>query len=146
LTRIEEISDTNFSDKTKKDIEKIRQIRNKIAHFHYDTKSEEFISFISIGLNIFIEFYRNYVFADFCEDKDRTQDIDADLKDVKNYVINRLITLKEKYKSFDKPKTYYFTECNNCYQDAFINEPPRRKQRGILMEHYSLLRRKRRGI
>ncbi len=120
LTRIESISSIKFSDKTKDDIDKIRKIRNKITHFHYDTKCEEFISLISIGLDIFIEFYRNYILTEFCEDKDRTKDIDSDLKEVKNYVSTRLITLKEKYKAFDKPKTFYFCECNNCLQDAFI--------------------------
>lgn len=120
LTRIESISAIRFVNKTKDDIDRIRQIRNKIAHFHYDTRSEEFISLISIGLDIFIEFYRNFIFTEFCEDKDRTKDIDNELKNVKNYVSTRLVTLKEKYKTFDKPKTFYFSECNNCAQDAFV--------------------------
>lgn len=120
LARIENISPIRFNDKTKTDIDRIRQIRNRITHFHFDTKNDEFISLISIGLDIFIEFYRNYIFADFCEDKDRTKDLDDELKNVKNYVSTRLLTLKEKYKTNDKPKTFYFCECSNCLQDAFI--------------------------
>lgn len=120
LHRIENISNIKFNTKTKNDIEKIRQIRNKITHFYWNISKEEFISLISIGFNIFIEFYRNYIFDDFCESQDRTKDIDYELKEIKEYVKTRLLTLKEKYKTFDKPKTYYFAECSNCYQDAFI--------------------------
>ena len=32
----------------------------------------------------------------------------------------RLLTLKEKYQTVDKPKTFYFCECSSCLQDAFI--------------------------
>ncbi len=120
LERIESISSIKFPDKTKKNIETIRKIRNKIAHFHFETKSDELISLISIGLDIYIEFYRSYIFTEFFEDKDRTKEIDNILKDVKNYVSTRVVTLKEKYKISDKPKTFYFSECQSCLQDVSI--------------------------
>lgn len=120
LTRLESISQIKFSDKTKSDINKIREIRNKITHFHFDTKCDEFISLISVGLDIFIEFYRNYIFIDLCEDKDRTKEIDNELKGIKKYVNTRIMTLNEKFKTSDRPKTFYFCECSNCLQDAFI--------------------------
>ena len=122
IGRIESISSIKFADKIKDDIEKIRKIRNKLIHFHYDTNSNEFITTISVALDVFIEFYRNYILNDYYEDEDRTQQIDGDLKNVKAYVAVRLGTLKERYKASDKPKTYYFIECINCLQDAFILE------------------------
>ena len=36
LDRIESISPIRFNEKTKTDIDRIRQIRNKITHFHFD--------------------------------------------------------------------------------------------------------------
>jgi len=120
LTRIESISKIRFSDKTKSDIDKIRKIRNKITHYHIESNSDEFVSLISVGLDIFIEFYRNYIFNDFCEDKDRTSKIDNELKKIKKYVGIRILTLNEKFKESERPKTFYFCECSNCLQDAFI--------------------------
>jgi len=123
IGRIERISSIKFANKIKKDIEKIGNIRNKLFHFQYDdTNPNKFITTISLVLDVFIEFYRNYILNDYYEDKDRTEQIDGDLKNVKDYVAVRLATLKEKYKAFDKPKTYYFIECINCWQDAFILE------------------------
>ncbi|KAA5541641.1 DUF3644 domain-containing protein [Adhaeribacter rhizoryzae] len=118
LAVIESISPIKPSHK--RDIEIIRKIRNKIIHFHSNIEKKELVSLISVGLDIFIEFYRTYILSSFCEDQDRTKDIDNRLKYVKEYVSTRLLTLKEKYKTFNKPKTFYFSECNNCLQDAFI--------------------------
>jgi hypothetical protein len=120
LRRIESISPIYFPGETKAEIDRIRQIRNKIIHFHYSTNREDLISLISIGISIFIEFYRDYILNDFLENNDRTTGIDEDLKNVKEYVNKRVATLTKKYEDFDRPKTFYFSECNNCIQDSLI--------------------------
>ena len=120
LKRIEKNSNILFDKLTKAKIDKIRIIRNKIAHLHFEANEENYATLISIGLDFFIEFYRNYILLDFHEEVDRTKNINEELKKIQEFVKQRLLTFSEKYKMHLKPKTYYFSECNNCYQDSFI--------------------------
>lgn len=120
IARIEKISKIKFSEEIKHRINKIRQIRNKVTHFYFDTKKENFASLVSYGIDFFIEFYRNYVFSDFCEEKDRTEKIDYELSRVVDYLSVRLLTISEKMKNLPRPNTNYFKECSDCLQDAFI--------------------------
>lgn len=120
IVRIEKISKIKFSEEIKHRINKIRQIRNKVTHFYFDTKKEKFASLVSYGIDFFIEFYRNYIFSDFCEEKDRTERIDYELSHVTDYLSVRLLTISEKMKNLPRPNTNYFKECSDCLQDAFI--------------------------
>lgn len=120
ITRIEKNSQIKFSEETKHRINKIRQIRNKVTHFYFDTRKENFASLASYGIDFFIEFYRNYIFSDFCEERDRTEKIDYELSRVADYLSVRLITFSKKMENLPRPKTNYFKECASCLQDAFI--------------------------
>ena len=120
IERIEKNSQIKFSEEIKHRINKIRQIRNKVTHFYFDTKKENFASLVSYGIDFFIEFYRNYISSDFCEEKDRTEKIDYELSHVKDYLSVRLLTISEKMKNLPRPNTNYFKECSDCLQDAFI--------------------------
>lgn len=120
ISRIEKISKIKFSEEIKHRINKIRQIRNKVTHFYFDIKKENFASLVSYGIDFFIEFYRNYIFSYFCEEKDRTEKIDYELSCVTDYLSVRLLTISEKMKNLPRPNTNYFKECPDCLQDAFI--------------------------
>ncbi len=120
ITRIEKISKIKFSEEIKHRIDKIRQIRNNITHFHFDIKKENFVSLVSYGIDFFIEFYRKYISSDFSEEKDRTKEIDYELSHVKDYLSVRLLTISKKLKNLPRPNTNYFIECSDCLQDVFI--------------------------
>ena len=120
LNRIELISTITFSKQTQDDIEEIRKIRNKIVHYHYDAKGDEIIKLIATAIGIYIEFYREHIFKQFYEEIDRTRDIDRELKGEKDYVINRIETIKKHISEKPRPYTYYFSECNECLQDVFV--------------------------
>lgn len=120
ISRIKKISKIKFSRDIKHRINKIRQIRNKVTHFYFDTKKENFILLASYGIDFFIEFYQSYIFSDFCEEKDRTKKIDYELSHVKDYLSVRMHTISEKMKNLPRPNTNYFKECPDCLQDAFI--------------------------
>jgi len=123
IPRIKRISKIKFSKDIEyriKKIRQIRQIRNKVIHFYFDTKKENFISLASYGMDFFIEFYRSYIFSDFCEEKDRTKKIDCELSHIKDYLSVRMHTISEKIKNLPRPNTNYFKECPDCLQDAFI--------------------------
>ncbi len=120
LKIIEQYTSIRFDKRTKDNIEDIRKIRNKIVHYYTTDTQTQLIAYISVGLDVFIEFYRSYIFNDFCEEVDRTNHIEYELKCVQEFVRSRLLTLKEKYKNFKRPNTPYFSECSSCLQDAFI--------------------------
>jgi ribosomal protein S27AE len=120
ISRIKKISEIKFSRDIKHRINKIRQIRNKVTHFYFDTKKENFILLASYGIDFFIEFYQRYIFSDFCEEKDRIKKIDYELSKVKDYLSVRMHTISEKMKNLPRPNTNYFKECPDCLQNAFI--------------------------
>lgn len=120
--RIEEIYPLKIEPSLIKRLKTIRKVRNKIVHFHYGTDKAELISLVSECIDIFIEFYRAFIFKDFYEEKDRTLGVDHDLKNVKAYVNVRMETISQKLKLSKRPKTYHLSECFNCDKDAYIIE------------------------
>jgi len=120
LSRIENISSIRFDLKSKNDIEQIRIIRNKIAHYHHKPNDGEILSLIVNAIGFYLRFYQEQIFDSFCEEEDRTKYVDRDLKDVKQYVKLRVKAIKELIKDKQKPITRYFCECPECLQDVYV--------------------------
>ena len=120
IKRIESISPIRFALQTKDDIEQIGQVRNKIVHFNYEGECSEIVHLIANAIGIYIEFYREYIFEQFCEEVDQTAEIDKELKNENDYVQSRIQTIKAHIVNKPKPYTNYFSECIECLQDVFI--------------------------
>ena len=120
IYRLEKISKIKLNTKLKAKLENIRRIRNKVIHYHYEVKKDNFLNLIACVFDIFIEFYKENIFDDLCEEHDRTFKIDFELKDIQEYLDVRLDSVKKRLANHKRPMTYYLSECPNCFQDAFI--------------------------
>lgn len=120
VKKVEELSKIVLSDDFKKKVENIRTTRNQLTHYHFKTSQETFLILASKGIDVFIEFYRLYIKDDFCEEKDRTKELEELLFKIDEYIKIRLQTILPKMIEYKRPKTYYFSECNNCEQDTII--------------------------
>lgn len=120
LGRIESISSIRFSKQTKDDIEQIRTSRNQLVHHNYKGDNSDIVRLIANAIGIYIEFYREHIFEQFCEEIDQTDEIDKELKNEKEYVQSRIQTINTHIVNRPRPYTYYFSECMECLQNVFV--------------------------
>lgn len=121
IERIEKVCGITIDKTTNQRIKDIEKIRNRIIHFHDVINNDKYISLISYGIDVFIEFYRKYIFklGDHY-DPDRTKIIDIELKGIKEYTSVRLETIKKNLIDIVKPRNNYLIDCGNCFQEYTI--------------------------
>ena len=83
------------SCKIKDRIESMRIIRNEITHYYADISSEMFLNYIAIGLDIYIEIYRNSVKELTYDSYDRTEGFEEELSDFNEFVKIRVESCRE---------------------------------------------------
>ncbi len=120
ISRIEILYKVQINQNHKTEFDQIRQIRNKLIHFYLDVDRLECITLIATCIDIFIEFYRDFIITELFEEYDRTAKIDNTLKYVQEYVRIRLKSINKKLDSSVRPLTYHLSECGNCEQDTYI--------------------------
>lgn len=120
ISRIEKLYSFQITLHYKGELDRIRQIRNKLVHFYYDFDRNEFMTLVATCIDIFIEFYKEFIEAEFYEEYDRTSKIDNTLKYVEEYVSIRLKSAGKRLEVSVRPLTYHLSECGSCGQDTYV--------------------------
>lgn len=120
IIRVESLTGGKLPLQLADNIEDVRRIRNQLIHFHIKLNDEMYATIISKGITVFIEFYRQYIEDDFCEEKDRAQEWEKEILSVSEYINTKLETITPKLRNHERPKTYYLSYCSICDQDTLI--------------------------
>lgn len=118
--RLKNISNVELSNKDKYLIKKLREIRNKIIHFHIDINRNSIKGITAQSLNTYIEFYNNNIATNWEEYSVFGHELSHKLNEFKEFVETRMESLSTSLNSLNRPKTNHFCECPECLQDAII--------------------------
>lgn len=116
LNRLKNISNVEVSEAEEKELLKIRNIRNRLQHFHYDISIEGLKSWVGRGINAFVAFYER----NFDDDPAFIYDLSESLMEFEEFVTSRMASLKEELESHDRPQYDAFSSCPNCFHDAVV--------------------------
>lgn len=117
IERIVKIIGKHISARDKIDLERIREIRNKIIHYSVEINIEILKSVIARGLNIFIK-----LFQTTSKEEDTEEFVfylNNQLKEYKKYVKLHIAQIKEKLDSSVRPDSN-FSICPHCFQDTLV--------------------------
>jgi hypothetical protein len=118
--RLKNISRIDLSNRDKDLIRKLREIRNKIIHFHIDIGRNSIISIMAQSLNTYIEFHHKNIAPNWVDYSGFGYELSQKLTKFKEFVKTRIEALSAILNSSNRPKTNYFCECPQCMQDAII--------------------------
>lgn len=101
-------------------ITRLRNLRNRVAHYISVDNTNQMKAAIAAGLNVFIEI-NNAHFPDEDPYRARTMSqLIVDLNEYDEFVTERLMYLSDQLRSATRPRTHHTDECPRCFQDATI--------------------------
>lgn len=112
---IEKSGIARLDQETKNQLEKARTARNKLAHYYYDFDKEHLFELIAFGLDIFIDLYRLYVKEQILDSFDRTEDFEAELSEIVQFVNIRVESNSRRNSPLSEIIGVVTNECQNCY-------------------------------
>ena len=93
----------------------IRTARNTITHFYHDISKSEIENLIAFGLDIYIDFYREYIKDEVYDDSDRTEDFEVELYSIHTFVESRIGSSKKREGPIRQLDDDLNTECQKCW-------------------------------
>ena len=120
IKRLKNIIDIELSTKDRSLIKKLKEVRNKIIHFHIDINKNTIKVIAAQSLNTYIEFYNNNIAPNWEDYSVFGYELSQTLNEFKEFVNSRMESLSTTLDNSNRPKTNYFWECPECLQDAII--------------------------
>lgn len=120
IKRLKNIINIELSNKDISLIIKLREIRNKVIHFHIDISKNSIKGITAQSLNTYVEFYNTNIAPNWEDYSVFGYELSQMLYKFKDFVDSRMESLLTTLKNSNRPKTNYFWECPKCLQDAII--------------------------
>lgn len=115
IKRIEKNCGIELDEHVKKDLEKIRNIRNKILHFEFETSVVVMKSLCSRTLNFLYDFIHEEL-SPVDEYKDKLKEIIDYAHEFKEFVDERMKKVREQIQT----NSYSVKTCPECFQEALV--------------------------
>lgn len=104
-----------LDNRLKSRLDVIRTTRNKITHFYHSISKSEITNLIAFGLDIYIDFYRQYIRGDVYDDSDRTEDFEVELASIHEFVESRIESSKKREGPIRQSDKDLNPECQKCW-------------------------------